>query len=254
MRTLTVAVLLFLAHAGCSCRPCYVPVRSEGPCPPPTGVAPPPTEKPAEALKVIRPPPGREEAKRPVLRTGSLETVPIPEGKRRYRSSQAEISVYPWPEYVTAEERNTIEEAVSNLALGGIDAQDAERYLIELDARSDDGKLKPGEEFKAVGRVVSEFKNILGEYNNEVTDRVCLARLMQVDRILRKIDGMQQRDFADREGIRSQSTDRYVMIVIKRWNWWYDLEKWRLRREPWDPREDLVDFPALDAESTEIVR
>ncbi len=194
---------------------------------------------------------GREDEKRPELREGRLDNVPIPEGKQKYRVGQADIKTYPWPEYVTAEERNEIEEAVSNLELGGIDAQDAERYLVQLDARSDDGKLKPGEEFKGVGRVVSEFKNILDEYNGEVSDRLCLARLMQLDRILRAIDGMPQRDFGDREGIRSQSLDRHVKLVIKRWNWWYDLEKWHMRREPWDQTLDLEDPEAMEGEDFE---
>ena len=217
--------------------------------PPPVDLTPDEPEEPPEPKKrtpVVAK--GREDEKRPELRTGLLENVPIPEGKRKYRASQAEIRTYPWPDYVTAEERNKIEEAIGNLELGGIDAQDAERYLIELDARSDDGKLKPGEEFKAVGRVVSEFKNILDEYGGEVSDRLCLARLMQLDRILRSIDGMQQRDFGDREGIRSQSVDRHVKLVIKRWNWWYDLEKWRMRREPWDESLDLEDPEAMEGE------
>ena len=71
---------------------------------------------------------------------------------------------------------------------------------------------------------------------------------MQLDRILRRIDGMQQRDFGDREGIRSQSVDRHVKLVIKRWNWWYDLEKWRMRREPWDESLDLEDPEVMEDE------
>lgn len=208
-------------------------------------------DEPEEVVVVKKAPKvakGREDEKRPELREGHLESVPIPEGKTKYNAGRAEIRTYPWPEYVTAEERNKIEEAVTNLELGGIDAQDAERYLIGLDARSDDGTLKPGEEFKGVARVVSEFKNILDEYNGEVNDRLCLARLMQLDRILRRIDGMQQRDFGDREGIRSQSMDRHVKLVIKRWNWWYDLEKWRKRREPWDETLDLEDPEMMEDE------
>jgi len=217
---------------------------------PPIDMTPdePELEAPPPKKRTPKVPKGREDEKRPELREGLLENVPIPEGKRKYRASQAEIQTYPWPDYVTAEERNKIEEAVTNLELGGIDAQDAERFLIKLDARGDDGKLKPGEEFKGVGRVVSEFKNILDEYGGEVGDRLCLARLMQLDRILRNIDGCMQRDFGDREGIRSQSVDRHVKLVIKRWNWWYDLEKWRMRREPWDETLDLEDPEAMEGE------
>jgi len=81
----------------------------------------------------------------------------------------------------------------------------------------------------------------------------CMARLMIVDRVLRRIDGMQQRDFGDRQGIRSQSTDSEARKAMKRWNWWYDLEKWRLRREPWDQREDLMDPEEVEGDELEAL-
>ena len=89
----------------------------------------------------------RPQGRRRVARTRSVRSCGKASSRtcrsRRARgttaTSQAEIQTYPWPDYVTAEERNKIEEAITNLELGGIDAQDAEKYLIELDARSDDG-------------------------------------------------------------------------------------------------------------------
>ena len=123
---------------------------------------------------------------------------------------------------------------------------DAEDYLVRLDGPGEDGRLKPGDQFKAVGRLISEFKRIYDEFNGDIANLDAMSRLMVVDRDLRRIDGMQRRDFADREGIRVQSTDKFATTVMKRWNWWYDLEKWRQRRQPWDEEEDLVDPETLE--------
>lgn len=201
---------------------------------PPPPPPPPPEPEPVKSAPKVTP--GREDEKRPELREGRLENVPIPEGKRKYHVGQAEIKTYPWPDHVTAEEKNRIEKEIDNLKWGGRDSRDAENYFAELDAFP-----KPGEEFKVVGRLINEFKTICDEFNNDLTQIACMSRLMVIDRILRRIDGMQQRDFGDRAGIRSQSTDKHAMTVMKRWNWWYDLEKWRMRREPWDERDDLMD-------------
>ncbi|MFV1958314.1 MAG: hypothetical protein ACC662_02755, partial [Planctomycetota bacterium] len=199
--------------------------------PPPPPEPAPETEKPKEPEK-----PKDVEDARPELRKGTFASVPIPEGKTRYRWSAARPRAFPYPDSVTAEEKNEIETQVNALVeLGGRDARDAEKYFLKLD-----GYPKPGNEFKAVGRLISEFKNILDKYP-KIDDTECMSRLMVVDRCLRKIDGMQERDFRDIEPINYQSLPKEAMNVIKRWVWWYDLEKWHLRREPWDPREDMLD-------------
>lgn len=205
-------------------------------------------EPPKEEPKVLKPKPGREDEKRPELAQGNLDSLPVPEGKQKYRWQRAEIKTYPYPDHVTAEEKNKIEEMMKELEWGGRGMYDAMDALAEMDCRDADGKLKPGTEFKAVGRLISEFKNILDAYDNSYENEECKARLMTVDKILRKIDGFQQRDFADRQGIRVQSTESEVKHAILRWNWWYDLHKWQLRREPWDEREDLEDPEAMGDE------
>ncbi len=181
------------------------------------------------------------ELARPELSEGSYKDVPLPEGKENYRWSQATIKTYPYPDHVTAEEKNKIEEAINGIVeIGGRDLRDGTKYLVALDAYADGSEeLKPGEEFKAVGRVISEFKNILD--NNDINDRLTMAKLMSLDMLLRKIDGMQEREFKEIDPIRHASDERHAMRVIKRWNWWYDLEKWRMRRVPYDPREDQLD-------------
>ena len=162
----------------------------------------PPPEKKKRVPKVA---PGREDEKRPELREGDLYDIPIPEGKRKYSERQAELKIYPWPDYVTEAERAKIEESITSFEWGGRDMTDAEEYFVALDARTDDGKLKPGDQFKCVGRLIGEFKKIYDEFNGDIATPDCMSRLMVVDRILRRIDGMQQRDFQNREGIRARA-------------------------------------------------
>ncbi|MHC5011814.1 MAG: hypothetical protein ACYTG6_12865 [Planctomycetota bacterium] len=164
----------------------------------------------------------------------SLEKLPVPEGKTYYPSSRAEIQTYPWPEDVTGEERNKIDEAVHNaLEVGGRDGLEAEEYLVSMD-------------LKAAGRLISEFVRVKTEYG--LTDPEGLARMMVIDRTLRKIDGVMERFFNHRDSIKPVTPESQVMWVLKRWNWWWDLERYRRRYEPWDPRVDEDD---PDAEGNE---
>jgi hypothetical protein len=208
-----------------------------------------PEPPPPPPVEIKRPPPkpkvekGREDEKRPELREGRLEDVPIPEGKRKYRANQAELKEYDWPDYVTAEERNKIEEAIETFKWGGGDMIRAEEYLISLDAYPTEG-----EKFRAVGRLITEFKKIYDEFGGEILSMDCMSRLMVVDRVLRGIDGFHERDFMDRKPLNVQSTDKEALLTMKRWNWWYDLEKWRMRREPWDEVEDLMDPEEMEGE------
>jgi hypothetical protein len=215
--------------------------------PPPPVVAPPPMDIPDdeeedEVKKAPpKPPEGLEDETRPELRQGKLEDVPIPAGKRKYGYHQAEIKEYPWPEYVTGEEKAQIEEAIAKLANGGRDQTEGEEFLAKIDAYPAEGT-----QFKAVGRLISEFKRIMDEFGGDLGNPMTMARLMVVDRILRHVDGFQERDFADRDGIKHSSTDTHAKTVMRRWNWWYDLEKWRMRRVPWDDREDSRDMDEED--------
>ena len=182
------------------------------------------------------PKPVDAENARPELAEGDLRSVPIPEGKTGYMASQAPIQTYEWPAHVTAEERNKIEEAIVNLVdLGGRDGQEAEEYLVSLDRDQEDGA-----QFKAVGRLISEFKNRIDK--EDMSDPLTMAKFMAIDRVLRKIDGMMDRDFKDPR-LNIASSEKDVLRVARFWNWWYDLEKWHMRREPWDERLDELDAP-----------
>jgi transcription initiation factor TFIIIB Brf1 subunit/transcription initiation factor TFIIB len=164
---------------------------------------------------------------RPAPTTADLERLPPPTGKTNYNSTRAEVQTYPWPRDVTAEERNAIDEAVRTaIEQGGRDGADAERYLVGMD-------------LKAAGRLISEFKRLKDEYGFESPEG--LSRMMVIDRTLRRIDGMMERFFNAREALRSVSPPNEAERIVKRWNWWYDLEKWRVRMKPWDPRVDEAD-------------
>jgi len=177
---------------------------------------------------------------RPELAAGSMLSLPIPEGKTKYMSGDAPIQTYAWPDTVTAEERNKIEEAITALIeYGGRDGDDAKAYLISLDVDEEDGH-----KFKAVPRLISEFKNLLEKL--DLTDPLSMAKFRSLDRTLRGIDGFQERDFKDLHGLTPNSSEGDVRKAAMRWNWWYDLEKYRLRRKPWDEREDLADDPMDD--------
>ncbi len=193
-------------------------------------------DKPNDPPKEKPKPKDVEEA-RPELSEGDYASIPIPEGKTKYGWNAARIQTYPWPSYVTGEEKNQIDQWVHTLVWGsGRDADEAGDALVKLDAFP-----KKGEEFKAVGRLITEFKNVLGQ--GSASDPMTLARLRVIDRTLRRIDGAMEREFKDIDGININSSDRDAERLIKRWNWWYDLEKWRLRRQPYDPREDMTDSP-----------
>ena len=179
---------------------------------------------------------GMEDVKRPELAQGKFDRRADPRGEAEVPWHQAEIKEYPWPDYVTAEDRNAIEASIAKLANGGRDQTEGEAELVAYDAYP-----IPGEKFRAVGRLISEFKKVMAEGNDDLTQPMTLARLMVLDRVLRRIDGFQQRVYNDREGIKHSSTDVQAKNVMKRWNWWYDLEKWHLRNPPWDERDDLAD-------------
>ena len=179
---------------------------------------------------------------RPELAEGSMLSLPIPEGKTKYMSGKAPIQTYAWPDFVTAEERNKIEESITAMIeIGGRDGDEGQEYMVSLDVDEQDGH-----KFRAVPRLISEFKNLLDTL--DFADRLTAAKFRSLDRTLRAIDGFQERDFKDLHGLTINSNKRDVEKAAMRWNWWYDLEKYRLRRKPWDQREDLGDADEGDDE------
>ncbi len=146
----------------------------------------------------------------------------------------AEIRTWPWPDYVTARERRQIEDSIhAALETGGREGVEAEDLLVELDLEADASR------FRAVGRLISQFVVIQDTWGLDNPEG--LSRAMVIDRVLRRIDGVQERDFGDRLGIRAQTTEAHALGVIRHWNWWLEHQAGRQRRAPWDPLQDLVD-------------
>lgn len=140
-----------------------------------------------------------------------------------------EISTYPWPDHVTAAERRRIDDAIrSALDVGGAEGRDAELYLVALDRDA------PARSMKAAGRLITEMKRRLDA--EEVGTPEANARLMVLDRILRRIDGVQERRIGDLQGIRISTPPDRVEEVVRIWNWWYRYERHHHRYLPWDPR------------------
>lgn len=149
-------------------------------------------------------------------------------------SETAEIRSWPWPAHVSGAERNRIADAIHTaLEVGGREGREAEEWLASLDRDASAAS------FCAVGRLISEFPAIWDRWGLDGPEG--LSRAMVIDRMLRRIDGVQERLFDDQLGIRAQTTEEHALSVIRRWNWWLEHEASRQRRAPWDPLEDLLD-------------
>jgi hypothetical protein len=146
----------------------------------------------------------------------------------------AEIAAFPWPDHVTAEEKNKIEEALKTIwDVGGRDARDAEKYLVRLDKDAD------ATEFRMVGRIVTEMKNTIDEYG--VDEYEGKSRIRVLDRILRKIDGVQERLMGEEYHLDLDEPGTRAIRLTKTWNWWYRRGRFVARYKPWDPRVDMAD-------------
>jgi hypothetical protein len=144
-----------------------------------------------------------------------------------YVPTKAEVKTYPYTDDVSADDRNKIDEAVNAaVEVGGRDGVDAEKFLV-------------GEGLKAAPRLISEFKHIEDKYSFEKSDG--LSRAMVVDRILRKIDGVQERKFHDTKPINANSDPIQALKTAKNWNWWWDTGAYKTPMKPWDPRVDEKD-------------
>lgn len=146
----------------------------------------------------------------------------------------APIETYPWPDYVTAEDRNRIEAALRTVFdVGGRDGVDAESIIVAMDRNAD------ATEFRAVGRIVSEMKTAIDRFG--VDNYEGKSRIMVLDRMLRALDGMQERLFGEEYGIDIDDSSKKVLRIVRRWNWWYRTGRFVKRYEPWDVRVDMVD-------------
>lgn len=153
----------------------------------------------------------------------------------------ADIQAYPWPESVTAEEKTRIEEAIRVIwEQGGRDARVAEKYLVGLDKDAD------ATEFRMVGRIVTEMKTTIDTHG--VDEYEGKSRIRVLDRILRKIDGIQERLMGEEYHMDLDEPGSRAIRLVKTWNWWYRRGRYITRYKPWDPRVDMADPDAEEEE------
>lgn len=149
-------------------------------------------------------------------------------------AKRAKIQNWPWPDHVTGEDRVKIEAYLTTIFdVGGRDAMDAELFLVEMDREA------PADQFRVVGRLVSEMKTVLDEYGLEEYEG--RSRIMVLDRILRKIDGVMARRFGEEYGLDIDDPASKGERLVHIWNWWYREGRFIQRFEPWDPRFDMQD-------------
>jgi hypothetical protein len=129
---------------------------------------------------------------------------------------------------VALEDRQKID-ALVDLAVfenSGSDSRQAEEELIALG-------------MKAVPRVVNVFFRVKsGEQTGEgFEDRMGRAKAAIADRILRSIDGYQER-VRHVTPIRATSEQHFAAAVAASWIAWWDADGWKHPQKPWDPRID----------------
>ncbi len=185
--------------------------------PPPPGAQPPverrdPDAPDADGPKARRTPPSDGSTKPPVRR----RTI--------------EIKTYPYLPDVSAEEQNRIEDRLRTaLDVGAREGRLAEKELVRLGT-------------KAAPRLISEFKPIVDSNGLEKPEGQ--MRAMVLDRVLRQIDGVQERLFGDLHAIHVDSTVASALDTIRNWNWWWDTKEYEKHpRKPWDPAVDEKDAP-----------
>jgi hypothetical protein len=156
-------------------------------------------------------------------------------------ANDAEVTTFPWPDYVTAAEKNRIEESLRTIFdVGGREGREAEEYLVSLDRGAEASALRVS------GRLVSEMKHVLDEYGLKGLEGK--SRLMVLDRILRNFDGVQERLLGLEYGIDIDDPPSRVMRIVRGWMWWYADGRFRQRYEPWDWMVDGQDAVELEEE------
>lgn len=160
-------------------------------------------------------------------------------GRTNASAQKAAIESYPWPDYVTGEDRVRIDDALHTIFdVGGRDGQDAELILVALDLEAE------ADAFRVAGRLVSEMKTVIDEHGVEEFEG--RSRIMVLDRILRKIDGVMARRFGEEYGLDIDYPASKFERTVRIWNWWYREGRFIQRFEPWDPRFDMKDEEEID--------
>ncbi len=154
-------------------------------------------------------------------------------------AADTEIQTFPWPDYVTAAERNRIEDSISLiLETGGREGREAEAYLAELDRGAEASALR------AAGRLISEMKTVIDGVGLDGYEGK--SRIMVLDRILRNYDGVQERLLGMEYGVDIDDPPSRVLTIVRGWNWWYREGRFRQRYEPWDWMVDGQDAVEAD--------
>ncbi len=153
----------------------------------------------------------------------------------------AEIKAYPWPDHVTGEDRARIEDALTVIwEYGGRDGREAEAAIVAMD------KDAEAKDFRAVGRLVTEMKTVIDTMGVEEWEGK--SRVMVLDRMLRKLDGMQERLLGEEQGLDIDDSAARATRLVRAWNWWYQEGRFLRRYKVWDPRVDLVDTHEPEAD------
>ena len=156
-------------------------------------------------------------------------------------ADDAEIRAFPWPDYVTADERNRIEEAITTIFdVGGRDGREAEEYLASLDRGAEASALR------ASGRLITEMKTVIDTIGLDGLEGK--SRVMVLDRILRNFDGVQERLLGMEYGVDIDDPQSRILKIVRGWNWWYAEGRFRQRYEPWDWMVDGQDAVELEEE------
>lgn len=104
----------------------------------------------------------------------------------------------------------------------GADSRDAEKQLVAIG-------------MKAAPRLINVFYTV--KQSEGFEERLGKMKAAIADRILRKIDGYQERKRKSMSAIVAASDPKFVESSAKSWMLWWDNELWKNPMKPWDPRE-----------------
>lgn len=162
------------------------------------------------------------------------------DGSLKLRLSRIHLKPLDWPEEVGEETRQKVEESLRLMYAGGADGNEARDWLVS--------QGRP-----IAGRVISEFQAIRESPGWDNRDGTSMA--MQVDAVLREIDGFMERTCREREQIRSTGVyagQSFMTRIAKRWTWWWESGEWQTNpQKPWDPFEDESDDTDTGMKPTE---
>ena len=147
---------------------------------------------------------------------------------RRYSSFTLQKLDY--PEDITTDMQQQVEEQLVNLLEGGgPDRREAEAF------------------FQNTNRgVLAGVINRLIELNGAtgMDDRERMSQIMAIDRMMRKVDGALERLYGRNEMITHASGDAEATRVIKAWAHWFQSGNYQKPMKPWDPAVDEKDEEA----------